>query len=96
MPLSGNLHEPVDKDSRFTTRKLKMDLLEEGINEAGAMSSFNAAGSAYANYGVPMIPFFVYYSMFGFQRIRFSMGFQRTFFALALYYRDTSVDLLKE
>ncbi len=44
-------------------------LLEEGINEAGAMSSFVAAGTAYANVGVPMIPFYVYYSMFGFQRV---------------------------
>ena len=44
-------------------------ILEEGINEAGSMASFTAAGTAYANYGVPMIPFFTYYSMFGFQRI---------------------------
>ena len=44
-------------------------ILEEGITEAGSMASFTAAGTAYANYGVPMIPFFVYYSMFGFQRI---------------------------
>ena len=44
-------------------------ILEEGITEAGAMCSFIAAGSAYANHGVPMIPFYIYYSMFGFQRI---------------------------
>ncbi len=44
-------------------------ILEEGITEAGSMASFTAAGTAYANYGVPMIPFFIYYSMFGFQRI---------------------------
>src|ERR1700682_6374090 len=44
-------------------------MIEEGITEAGSMSSFTAAGTAYANYGVPMIPFFTYYSMFGFQRI---------------------------
>ena len=44
-------------------------ILEEGITEAGSMASFTAAGTAYANYGVPMIPFFIYYSMFGFQRV---------------------------
>jgi pyruvate dehydrogenase E1 component len=44
-------------------------LLEEGITEAGAMSSFIAAGTAYATHGINMIPFFIYYSMFGFQRI---------------------------
>ena len=44
-------------------------ILEEGITEAGSMASFTAAGTAYANYGVPMIPFYMYYSMFGFQRI---------------------------
>jgi pyruvate dehydrogenase E1 component len=44
-------------------------ILEEGITEAGSMSSFTAAGTSYANYGVPMIPFYVYYSMFGFQRV---------------------------
>ena len=66
----GQLYEPVDKDSLLYYKEAKDgQMLEEGINEAGAMSSFNAAGSAYANYGVPMIPFFVYYSMFGFQRI---------------------------
>ena len=44
-------------------------ILEEGINEAGAMSSFIAAGTAYATHGVPTIPFYIYYSMFGFQRV---------------------------
>src|SRR5919108_4679593 len=44
-------------------------ILEEGITEAGSMASFTAAGTAYTNYGVPMLPFFIYYSMFGFQRI---------------------------
>ena len=44
-------------------------ILEEGITEAGSMSSFIAAGTAYATYGMPTIPFFIYYSMFGFQRI---------------------------
>src|SRR4051812_50086891 len=44
-------------------------ILEEGITEAGSMASFTAAGTAYTNYGVEMIPFFIYYSMFGFQRV---------------------------
>ena len=44
-------------------------ILEEGITEAGAMASFTAAGTAYANRGVPMVPFFIFYSMFGFQRV---------------------------
>ena len=44
-------------------------MLEEGITEAGSMSSFIAAGTAYATHGINMIPFFIYYSMFGFQRI---------------------------
>src|SRR5256885_11354355 len=44
-------------------------ILEEGITEAGAMCSFVAAGSSYATHGLPMIPFYIYYSMFGFQRI---------------------------
>src|SRR5260370_37239372 len=44
-------------------------ILEEGITEAGSISSFTAAGTAYGNYGVEMIPFFIYYSMFGFQRV---------------------------
>ena len=44
-------------------------MLEEGITEAGSMASFTAAGTAYANYGVPTVPFYMYYSMFGFQRV---------------------------
>ena len=44
-------------------------VLQEGINEAGAMADWIAAATAYSNHGVPMIPFFIYYSMFGFQRI---------------------------
>ena len=44
-------------------------LLEEGISEAGSMASFNAAGTAYSAHGINMIPFYIYYSMFGFQRI---------------------------
>jgi pyruvate dehydrogenase E1 component len=66
----GQLYKPVDRDV-FLYYKEALDgqILEEGITEAGAMSSFTAAGAAYSNYGVPMIPFFIYYSMFGFQRI---------------------------
>jgi pyruvate dehydrogenase E1 component len=44
-------------------------ILEEGITEAGSMASFIAAGTAYATHGEPMIPFYIFYSMFGFQRI---------------------------
>jgi pyruvate dehydrogenase E1 component len=66
----GQLYTPVDKDMIMYYREAKDgQILEEGITEAGSMASFTAAGTAYANYGVPMIPFFVYYSMFGFQRI---------------------------
>jgi pyruvate dehydrogenase E1 component len=67
---AGQLYEPVDSDN-FLYYKEASDgqILEEGINEAGAMSSFVAAGTAYANHGIPMIPFYIYYSMFGFQRI---------------------------
>jgi pyruvate dehydrogenase E1 component len=66
----GQLYTPVDKDMIMYYKEAKDgQILEEGINEAGSMASFTAAGTAYANYGVPMIPFFVYYSMFGFQRI---------------------------
>ena len=66
----GQLYEPVDAKNAIYYREAKNgQLLEEGINEAGAMSSFIAAGSAYANLGMNMIPFYVYYSMFGFQRV---------------------------
>jgi pyruvate dehydrogenase E1 component len=66
----GQLYEPVDKDSLLYYKESNDgQILEEGINEAGAMSSFCVAGTAYANFGVPMIPFYIYYSMFGFQRI---------------------------
>ncbi len=67
---SGQLYEPVDSD-QFLYYKEEKDgqILEEGINEAGAMSSFIAAGTAYSNYGINMIPFYIYYSMFGFQRV---------------------------
>jgi len=66
----GQLYKPVDSEM-FLFYKEARDgqILEEGITEAGSLASFTAAGTAYANYGVPMIPFFIYYSMFGFQRV---------------------------
>ena len=66
----GQLYEPVDRESLLYYQEAKDgQILEEGINEAGSMSSFVAAGTAYANLGVTMIPFYIFYSMFGFQRI---------------------------
>jgi len=67
---SGQLYEPVDAHllMRYEERT-NGQILEEGINEAGAMASFVAAGSAYATHGMNTIPFFLFYSMFGFQRI---------------------------
>ena len=66
----GQLYQPVDSDQLAYYKEAKDgQLLEEGITEAGSMSSFNAAGTAYASHGVNMIPMFIYYSMFGFQRI---------------------------
>ncbi|MBI4372419.1 MAG: pyruvate dehydrogenase (acetyl-transferring), homodimeric type [Candidatus Omnitrophica bacterium] len=66
----GQLYEPVDRESLLYYQEAKDgQLLEEGITEAGSMSSFIAAGTNYANLGFSMIPFFIYYSMFGFQRI---------------------------
>ena len=66
----GQLYQPHDAEM-FLYYKESTDgqILEEGITEAGSMASFAAAGAAYANYGVEMIPFFIYYSMFGFQRV---------------------------
>ncbi len=66
----GQLYEPEDSDQLMYYREDKKgQVLQEGINEAGAMSSWMAAGTAYSNHGVPMIPFYIFYSMFGFQRI---------------------------
>ena len=66
----GQLYEPHDQDMLLYYREAKDgQILEEGITEAGSMGSFTAAGTAYANYRVPMIPFFTFYSMFGFQRV---------------------------
>jgi pyruvate dehydrogenase E1 component len=67
---AGQMYEPVDMDTLLYYKEASDgQILEEGINEAGSMSSFIAAGTAYATYGVNTIPFFIYYSMFGFQRI---------------------------
>jgi pyruvate dehydrogenase E1 component len=67
---AGQLYEPVDIDTLLYYKEAKDgQILEEGITEAGSMSSFIAAGTAYATHGVNTIPFFIYYSMFGFQRI---------------------------
>ncbi|WP_444994526.1 pyruvate dehydrogenase (acetyl-transferring), homodimeric type [Aliikangiella sp. IMCC44359] len=66
----GQLYEPVDSDQVMYYREDKKgQILEEGINEAGAMSSWIAAATSYSNNNLPMIPFYIYYSMFGFQRI---------------------------
>jgi pyruvate dehydrogenase E1 component len=66
----GQLYEPVDKESFLYYNETKDgQILEEGITEAGSMSSFVAAGTSYATHGTNMIPFYIYYSMFGFQRI---------------------------
>ncbi|HTV63220.1 MAG TPA: pyruvate dehydrogenase (acetyl-transferring), homodimeric type [Verrucomicrobiae bacterium] len=65
----GQLYEPVDKTSLLYYHEAKDgQILEEGITEAGSMASFIAAGTSYATHGVPMIPFYIYYSMFGPQR----------------------------
>lgn len=66
----GQLYEPVDSDKTLYYKEAKDgQLLEEGISEAGSLSSFVAAGSAYSAHGVNMIPFYIFYSMFGFQRV---------------------------
>ena len=66
----GQLYEPVDMDTLLYYKEAKDgQILEEGITEAGSICSFIAAGTAYANHGINTIPFFIYYSMFGFQRI---------------------------
>ncbi len=66
----GQLYKPVDSDMLLYYKETKDgQILEEGITEMGSMASFMAAGTSYANYGVPMVPFYTYYSMFGFQRV---------------------------
>ncbi|MFP3613174.1 alpha-ketoglutarate dehydrogenase [Paraburkholderia sp. SIMBA_050] len=67
---SGQLYEPEDAGSMLWYRESKNgQLLEEGITEAGAVSSWTAAATAYSVHGMPMLPFYIYYSMFGFQRV---------------------------
>lgn len=66
----GQLYEPVDSDQvMFYKEDTKGQILEEGITEAGATSSWIAAATAYANHHIPMLPFYIFYSMFGFQRV---------------------------
>ncbi len=66
----GQLYEPVDSDQIMYYREDKKgQILQEGINEAGAFSSWMAAATSYSSNNIPMIPFYIYYSMFGFQRI---------------------------
>ncbi|MGH9445232.1 MAG: pyruvate dehydrogenase (acetyl-transferring), homodimeric type, partial [Terriglobia bacterium] len=66
----GQLYDPVDKDTLLYYREARDgQILEEGITEAGSMASFIAAGTAYATHGINTVPFFIYYSMFGFQRV---------------------------
>lgn len=66
----GQLYEPVDKDQvMFYREDKKGQILEEGITESGAMSSWIAAGTSYSTHNQPMLPFYVFYSMFGFQRV---------------------------
>src|SRR5205085_7026671 len=66
----GQLSEPVDAALMLSYREATTgQLLEEGITEAGAMASFAAASTAYSTWGYPLIPFFIFYSMFGFQRV---------------------------
>lgn len=67
---TGQLYEPQDSEAiSWYKEDPKGQILEEGITEAGAISSWMAAATAHANYGVPMIPFYTFYSMFGFQRV---------------------------
>ncbi len=66
----GQMYEPVDHDLLLSYKESQSgQILEEGITEAGSMASFIAAGTSYATQGVPMVPFFTFYSMFGFQRV---------------------------
>ena len=66
----GQLYDPVDSDQFLYYKEAKNgQILEEGINEAGAVSSFIASGMSYSNHGIHMVPFYIYYSMFGFQRV---------------------------
>ncbi|MDQ3532305.1 MAG: pyruvate dehydrogenase (acetyl-transferring), homodimeric type [Actinomycetota bacterium] len=77
----GQRYEPVDADHVLAYREARDgQILEEGITEAGSVASFSAAGTSYATHGEPMIPFFIFYSMFGWQRagdLLWSAGDQR-------------------
>ena len=67
---AGQLYEPMDADQLMWYKESSNgQVFEEGINEAGAMANWVAAATAYANYGESMIPFYIYYSMFGYQRV---------------------------
>ena len=67
---SGQKYEPVDSDQYLFYKEAQNgQILEEGINEAGSLSSFIAAGTSYSTHGINTIPFFIFYSMFGFQRV---------------------------
>jgi pyruvate dehydrogenase E1 component len=67
---SGQMYEPEDSGKVMWYREdTKGQILEEGINEAGSMSEWVSAATAYSNYNVNMVPFYIYYSMFGFQRV---------------------------
>jgi len=66
----GQLYEPEDKDELLYYKEAKDgQILEEGITEAGALASWTAAATSYSTHGTPMLPFYIYYSMFGFQRV---------------------------
>jgi pyruvate dehydrogenase E1 component len=66
----GQLYTPVDAETLMSYREDKKgQMLEEGINEAGSTCSWIAAATSYANHGISMVPFYIYYSMFGFQRV---------------------------
>src|SRR5258706_1260408 len=66
----GQLYNPEDQDELLYYREAKDgQILEEGITEAGALSSWLAAATSYSSHGTPMLPFYIYYSMFGFQRV---------------------------
>ena len=67
---SGQLYEPEDHDELLYYKEAKDgQILEEGITEAGALASWIAAATSYSSHGVPMLPFYIFYSMFGFQRV---------------------------
>jgi pyruvate dehydrogenase E1 component len=66
----GQLYTPVDAETLMSYREDKKgQMIEEGINEAGSLCSWMAAGTAYSNHGINMVPFYIFYSMFGFQRV---------------------------